>query len=734
MNIFKRSPRLLIKNNNKEIQIDSQAEYCCDNVKFSLNIIETDEYVTVRVELLNRNSFRYMPQRISVKLGLDTYMDTYPEWNKKLFPTMLRFEKSHMYGYFMSPCGDVIGICCNSAAAGYSFDYNVLDTGSYGHRIKDVNFDIICCPPLPNRCADSVTYLEAGEKRVLNIYLIPGLKEHNVFKKINLISGIPIIVSEKYTVSRGEKIRYNIITDKKVDTELIAPDGTKARNTDNVGLYTLTVKDEDGYKASASYYVREDYRWYLEKARENAILKPPKATTHCESWYGFFSGYLARKHFPDEKYDCITDAMFDEIMPLIFDFESARPKVIPERIQNISAFISLLVDRFETDGNMKYLMLASMYGDLLMEKQKEDGGYYRNNTHYTCVIYPAKSLMELYHAELRQTDAYFKKQGRKHYESVKKAIDDLAARLDDLETEGEMTFEDGMISCAALQLAYFALELPCSERKKYVEAAEYMIKKHRCLEQNNIPDARMNGASIRYWEAQYDINYKGNMVNSPHGWTAWTLYAKFYLYLLTGKTIYLKEFENGLGACLQLMSTNGDLRWGFICEPHLETKVFVADEEKKIKDAYESVRLSKQGCRGRYVESVISEQYVPMISDWYRVSENNPVVGGYEFCPLFLEDKTIKVDNQGGACDNDVHEIFKCMEETVLHKAFIAEEDDHVLCYGCTVLCNGETVEVLLEKDTEILYSSLNNKKIILNNMKSCRIISVGENSETIIL
>ena len=58
---------------------------------------------------------------------------------------------------------------------------------------------------------------------------------------------------------------------------------------------------------------------------------------------------------------------------------------------------------------------------------------------------------------------------------------------------------------------------------------------HACLEQQIIPDCRCNGASLRYWESQYDVMVMGNMLNSPHGWSAWTAYAHYYLYLLTKK-------------------------------------------------------------------------------------------------------------------------------------------------------------------------------------------------------
>ena len=39
--------------------------------------------------------------------------------------------------------------------------------------------------------------------------------------------------------------------------------------------------------------------------------------------------------------------------------------------------------------------------------------------------------------------------------------------------------------------------------------------------------------------------------------------------------------------------------------------------------------------------------------------------------------------NYGGSCDNDVHEHFKCMMETVFGKAFIHETDRGFVCYQC---------------------------------------------------
>ena len=91
-----------------------------------------------------------------------------------------------------------------------------------------------------------------------------------------------------------------------------------------------------------------------------------------------------------------------------------------------------------------------------------------------------------------------------------------------------------------------------------------------------------------------------------------------------------------------------------------------------------------------------------MISGWYRTGSQK-VTGGYSFCPLFMPDNVYKVDNQGGCCDNDVHEIFKCLEEAVLTNAFVYQNDDgSYLNLNCKII-NNELV--LTEKVNNLVYS-----------------------------
>ena len=81
-----------------------------------------------------------------------------------------------------------------------------------------------------------------------------------------------------------------------------------------------------------------------------------------------------------------------------------------------------------------------------------------HNTVYTSVIYVAKSMLELTLEErkLGRSDKTWAAAAKRHYQSAKRAIDQLVASQGDFETEGELTFEDGMISCSALQIGMLA--------------------------------------------------------------------------------------------------------------------------------------------------------------------------------------------------------------------------------------------------------------------------------------
>jgi len=683
-----------------------------------------DESFVLKIRVTNTSDTDFTPGSLDLILGIDTYMTGAAEDNSKFFPTMLRCEKTHFHGYFMSPSGNAFAVASPDKIASYTLEYGRTTTegeneAEYGHRIHTASLSLLHKEPLPKRHPKGVDSLKSGESRDFNVCFIPLSSVDEYAVRVSDICGIPVITADLYTYPKNSNIQLKVHSKERYSITYIAPDGrvmTSPQITE-CGVYTVRVTTESGKVSEAKFYCRKPWEWYLKQARLEAMQKPQKATTHAESWYGFFSAFLAAKHYPEAELDAALSSHFDEVIPLMFDLDKAKPIVAPERIQNTSTLISVLTDKYEVspEENKKYLHLASAFGDWLMTRQKDDGGYYKNNTLYTCVIYIAKSMLELCEAEKK---AGMHEEYTRHYLSASRATEQLAEKLEDIQTEGEQTFEDGMISCSALQLGMYALTLPENKRKSFVDAAIYMDKLHACLEQKLVPDCRVNGASIRFWEAQYDIMFNKNFVCSPHGWSAWTAYAKYYLYLLTGKEAYLKELFNILGACVQLMSLDGNLRWAFANDPYIKGERLVPDTKSSIKDGYASVKLENSAYRGRYTETVVGEEYMDMVSGWYRTGEQR-LTGGYIGCPLIFPDRLdYSADVQGGACDNDVHEIFKCLEETVLKKAFVGErEDGEVVAYNCDAALNNNVLEISFYEETEYLHT----------NFKTTRIVKVGE-------
>ena len=688
---------------------------------FSLWYEKAEDHLRLHIGIENRGED--FDGKIGMHVGVDTYMEKYPLWHEKFFPTLLRCEKTHLWGYYMNTEENALAIATSESVASYDIVYNysanpLTEEKTEGkHRILGTDILFYQNTQLPDRHPQERRILRKGACYTNTIFLIPVEKKYDIQAKLSEIAEIPLVRAEKYTKEQGELLDAEILCKEKTKTLLLCPDGTECAEM-NVplnehGKYVLTVKSENGKECEAVFYVRRPWEHYLTCAAECAMSMPPKASTHTEGFYGLFSSFLYYKHTGDRAYGEKAYEAFEEFMPYMFDMEKCVPITIPRRIQNTAGLISLLTDMYEADPVNKriYLEKASRFADVLLRAQDETGAYRNRRTHYTCVLYIAKSMLELTAAEEKSGIPALMEQAKIHYASAKKAVDELVRNLDNIQTEGEMTLEDGMISCSALQIGMLALTLPKSEREPYIRAAEYMMKIHSCLEQQLIPDCRCNGASLRYWEAQYDVMLRINMLNSPHGWSGWTGYAKYYLYLLTGKKEYLVSLLNLMGSCVQLIDENGKLRWSYCSQPYIKGKMLVPDLEKPVKDGYRFVESKETAYRGKYVMSELCEGYIPMISGWYRVGEQK-VVGGYEFCPLIMDGyQDEKADRQGGCCDNDVHEIFKCMEETVMNKAFLHEnEDGSFLCYGCEAESKNGILYVKMRENAKTLVYSLKNK------------------------
>ncbi len=620
----------------------------CD---IDFTVKETTENNILKIAFTVKSKNEIELKRLGFRLGIDCYMESYPEWNNKFFPTALRCEKNGFWSCFMSPTGKMISVCSSSKIVSWKNEYSTLPN-DVGHRIYTSSIELINTYKNPKRHPESPTVLDSNPIYFELYYAMP--ETYSEFCEfVSKYANIHIPSVNKFTLEQGEKLYIN---SKPFDQEL------------KEGLNSLSL---DSF-AETSVYVRKNWDYYLECAAKSALKCQQKPGTHCESWYGFFSLVAFAKIKNDLEFTNKVTRLFEDIFAKLTEKVNGeyvmRKETIPVRIQNISSLVSLLVDMWELTDNTDYLDRANSLAKSIITLQSEDGAYRRNGTHYTCVIYPAKSMLELALAEKK---AGFDDRYKLHFNSAYKAVKDLENRLDNIETEGEMTFEDGMISCEALQIAYLALQLPVSqERSNLTKAAEYLLNKHRCLEQSFIPDCKTRGCTLRFWEARYDLNFFSNMINAPHGWTSWKNYATYYLYLLTGNSDYLKDTMDTLGACVQCVNENGNLNWGYVLDPCIIGE-----------------RLSKSSTKGniKTETAVVGECYLPMISDWWRQDENKLILQFLYPC----NNDTDWDNSYGGSCDNDVHEHFKCLSETVFGRAFIHQTSEEILTYNCFACENG---------------------------------------------
>ena len=665
--------------------------YSPEDVECTIDTHINGNVETTVVTIKNCRHTPFQPLKAGIKLGIDTYMDHYPEWNDKYFPTLMMCEPRHFYGYLQSPSGKIKAVASADAIASWSLEYNLgyQDPAPHwfmGHRVKSLCIDLLAALPLPAHHPQNLWQLLPGEKRTWTLKIIDINNPEDFEATVSHECNIPMLRLNNTSSEPGKAITFEVYGNNPTVTidgksALLSSVGTRHWKGNfkavKPGLYNIIVNDGDK-TAHGCFNVHYQWRETMEFAREAALRYKQKATSHVESWYGFYSAFLAARYFPCDSIDRKLDKRFEMIFNHLYD-ANGKPLKYKWRIQNTASTIGMLVDRYEAFGNIVDLDRARDLADWMISfSQKANGAYMNGSTVYSSVIYPAKSILELADAEYH---AHRKSDVRRHELSAKRAVDQLVASQGDFNTEGQITFEDGMVSCAALQIGLFALrQTDRALRKHYTGAMLDILRGHDCLTQLRVPDGRRRGGTIRFWEAQYDVHMLPNMISSPHGWSAWRAYATYYAYLLTGEEHWLRETFDAAASFASLIDhNNGTLRWAFVVDPRLQVRqickpdtAFTADMPSygtPHPDMYTNCSFT------------IGEQYVNMISDWQTIVSS----------------------------DNDVHEVFKFIAEAVLDKAYIIERPDGTFsCYNCKMECNDKSLRVTAsESQIRTLYINL---------------------------
>lgn len=667
-------------------------DFSPQDVVGTIQSVSDGDVETLNITIKNNRHTPFQPVKAGIVLGIDTYMDRYPEWNDRYFPTLLVCEPTHFYGYMQSPAGRIKAIASPDPVASWSLEYNLgyQDPAPHwfmGHRIKSLRLDLLAAPPLPSRHPQDQWQLMPGEERSWSIKIIDLSSLAQFEEVVSHECDIPMLHLETTSTSPDCGMEFEVFGINPSLTVDGVPSALKKSGNkwkaeftaSESGIYDIEVIDGDK-KAHGHINVRYPWHRTIKLAREAASKYKQKATSHVESWYGFHTAFLAARYFPCDSLDRLLNRRFDMVLDTLFD-SGGNQKKYDWRIQNVSSTIGMLADRYEAYGNKVDLMRARILADRFISSfQQEDGAYKTGGITYTSVIYPAKSILELADAEWK---AGFKADARRHELSAKRAIDQLVESQGNFNTEGEITYEDGMVSCSALQIGMFALrQNDKTLRRHYTDAMLEILRGHDCLTQLRIPDGRRRGGTMRYWEAQYDVHILPNMISSPHGWSAWRAYATYYAFLLTGDERWIRETFDAASSFASLIDhKNGRLRWAFVVDPQIRARQISEPDP-----AFTS-EMPSYGTPHPEVyphrDFIIGEQYVDMVSDWQTIVSS----------------------------DNDVHEVFKFIAEAILDKAYVVERADGSLgCYNCrTQRKEGEILVTPLEPQIDNLYVCLNN-------------------------
>jgi len=280
------------------------------DLSVSLRLAGAGRRLAITAGIANEGTQAATNLQAGVRLGIDCSMERFPDWNDRYFPTLLRCEKTHFWGYLMTPRGRILTVGSPDPVASWHLEYKPLQ-----HRIYTATLDLLNPGPLPARHPAGLDTLAPGQKKQWTIYLEPVATLEDIKPHLAESIGAPLIDCDRYTVAAGQTIQVRVAGGQ--DYAYQAPE--------KPGVYPITQTNAAGKVTEALISVRQPWSWYARAARAQALAKAQKGSSHTESWYGLFSCYSAQRLFPDAALDGATAAKFNEIWPLMYDMNKMVP-------------------------------------------------------------------------------------------------------------------------------------------------------------------------------------------------------------------------------------------------------------------------------------------------------------------------------------------------------------------------------------------------------------------------
>ena len=229
------------------------------------------------------------------------------------------------------------------------------------------------------------------------------------------------------------------------------------------------------------------------------------------------------------------------------------------RVQELAFGITILLDAYKYFKNERYLTYAvGATQCLITYYQKEDGrievdwGCAKED--YTTVCCPMIPLCDM--------ASYLK--GTPFGDKLRSCCDKMAEFLYNrglnFPTEGgqsdqtDTEMEDGSISCTALALLYYSLNIQRVE--KYIAKAKEILDIHESWI-IKAPICQMHGSTLRWWETQWEGDADGPAICAGHAWSIWRGEADLLYYMLTKNNDYLIKAKNTFMTNLSKIQPNG---------------------------------------------------------------------------------------------------------------------------------------------------------------------------------
>ena len=165
------------------------------DVLYTLRYQSIHGHLAVVAGLKNLGTNRFAPKQARLVLGVDTEMLGCPQWNEVLFPTLLRCEPTHFWGYFMGPAGRILGVA--------SATDRQLQPGIQPNRPPHFHRQPrpLHAPPLPPRHPQHLAGLAPGEQMSWTIFLVNIDSLEPSKPALAGLTDAPMVEADRYTLA-----------------------------------------------------------------------------------------------------------------------------------------------------------------------------------------------------------------------------------------------------------------------------------------------------------------------------------------------------------------------------------------------------------------------------------------------------------------------------------------------------------------------------------------------------